>query len=367
MTFEYPEKSVQNVIGVLMGDVNGNWSAPEGSEALGESYLSELIKLQGGSLAQWGLVDTSVEGNASGDAVKESDEEEADDKDDTGTDDKDEVTDDEKDYSQDLPSVEIVVNGIVRDYYVYVPSSRDTSPIPLLYLLNGGSVGRTPFVQQSNFEAMADREGIVLVVPVGQKLPSNESAWQLNTDSSSMQDIDYIEAIYTDVNSRAIIDVNRVYAIGYSLGGMFSYELACQMSHRFAAIGSLAGSMPVAPTYCEPDRHVPILHVHGVQDEIIPYSSPWDWKAWDAVGTMRDTPSLIEFWSSRYNCSKRSETSITATVDLDVREDCDSGARVEHYRLENGTHAWPTLIGDDETPEVFWSFLSSFSLESSSP
>jgi poly(3-hydroxybutyrate) depolymerase len=50
-----------------------------------------------------------------------------------------------------------------------------------------------------------------------------------------------------------------------------------------------------------------------------------------------------------------------------VREDCESGARVEHYRLENGTHVWPTLIGDLETPEVFWSFLSSFSLESTSP
>ena len=58
MIFDYPEKSVQNVVGVLMGDVNGNWSAPEGGEALGESYLSELIKSQGGSLAQWGKYDT---------------------------------------------------------------------------------------------------------------------------------------------------------------------------------------------------------------------------------------------------------------------------------------------------------------------
>ena len=352
MIFEYPEKSIQNVVGVLMGDVNGNWSAPEGSEALGESYLSELIKSQGGSLGQWGLVDKSVEDDASEDVTKASDLEK--------------VTDG-KEYSQDLSSVEIVVNGTVRDYYVYVPSNSDTSPIPLLYLLNGGSAERTPFEQQSNFEAMADREGIVLVVPVSQKLPSNESAWQLNADNSSMQDIDYIEAIYTDVSSRTAIDANRVYAIGYSLGGMFSYELACQMSNRFAAIGSLAGSMPVAPTYCDPYRNVPILHVHGVQDEIIPYSSQWEWKAWDAVGTMRDTPSLIEFWSSRYNCSKQSKRSITATVDLDVREDCESGARVEHYRLENGTHVWPTLIGDLETPEVFWSFLSSFSLESTSP
>ena len=58
MTFEYPEKSVQNVVGVLMGDVNGNWSAPEGSEAIAESHLAGLVDSRGGSLAQWGKYDT---------------------------------------------------------------------------------------------------------------------------------------------------------------------------------------------------------------------------------------------------------------------------------------------------------------------
>lgn len=359
-------------MGVLLGDVNGNWSAPEGSGAVADSHLAGLVEqggpLEGSSLAQWGLVDALVEDDASEDVAKQSDKEEvADGKGETGTDDNDEVTEAGGEYSQDLSSADIVVNGTVRDYYVYVPSNSDTSPMPLIYLLNGGSVGRTPFAQQSKFEAMADREGIVLVVPVGQKLPSNESAWQLNTDSSSMQDIDYIESIYTDVSARVSIDFNRVYAIGYSLGGMFSYELVCQMSHRFTAIGSVSGSMPVLPSSCNSARNVPILHVHGVPDEIIPYSNQWGWKAWDSVGTMRDTPSLIEFWGSRYNCTQQSTSTITSAISVDVREDCDSGARVEHYRLENGTHAWPTLIGDDETPEVFWSFLSSYSLESRSP
>jgi polyhydroxybutyrate depolymerase len=277
--------------------------------------------------------------------------------------DNDAQTIDYKDDSQDLPSVEIVVTGSVRDYYIYVPNPSSDNPMPLLYLLNGGSAGRTAFEQQSQFKSLADREKIVLVVPVGQKLPSNEGAWQLNTDSSSRQDIDYIEAIYNDVASRAAINSNRVYAIGYSLGGMFSYELACQMSSRFAAIGSLAGSMPVSPSSCNPDKNVPILHIHGVQDEIIPYSDTWDWKTWNSVGTMSDVPNLIEFWSKRYNCSQQSINSITSTVSYQVKAGCDGSVRVEHYSLQNGTHAWPTSIGGTETVEVLWSFLSEFSLD----
>ncbi len=58
MIFDYPEKSVQNVVGVLMGDVNGNWAEPEGSETVTENYFSDLAASQGGSIGQWGLVNT---------------------------------------------------------------------------------------------------------------------------------------------------------------------------------------------------------------------------------------------------------------------------------------------------------------------
>ncbi len=59
MTFDYPEKSVQNVVGVLMGDVNGSWSAPEGSETVTEHHFREFLASQGGSLSQWGLKDSA--------------------------------------------------------------------------------------------------------------------------------------------------------------------------------------------------------------------------------------------------------------------------------------------------------------------
>ncbi len=130
------------------------------------------------------------------------------------------------------------------------------------------------------------------------------------------------------------------------------------------AIGSLAGSMPILPSSCNPSRNVPILHIHGVLDEIIPYGSQWGWKAWDAVGEMRDIPGLIDFWSNLYDCTLQSTSTITSSIERDVRESCSGAVRVEHYRMQNGTHAWPTAIGAIDTPELFWSFLSSFSLGS---
>ena len=55
--FEYPEKSTRNLIGVLMGDVNGNWSAPAGSSDLEEDYFVTLAQNQNGSVTQWGITE----------------------------------------------------------------------------------------------------------------------------------------------------------------------------------------------------------------------------------------------------------------------------------------------------------------------
>ena len=74
MTFDYPEKSVQNVVGVLMGDVNGNWTAPEESETVAENYFSELVASQGGSIGQWGIKRTQGPvGNLNGKSVAAAD------------------------------------------------------------------------------------------------------------------------------------------------------------------------------------------------------------------------------------------------------------------------------------------------------
>ena len=50
-----PQTSVVNLVGVLLGDVNGDWNAA-GSSKLDSTYFSQLQAAQGGSVAQWGLV-----------------------------------------------------------------------------------------------------------------------------------------------------------------------------------------------------------------------------------------------------------------------------------------------------------------------
>ncbi|MEL7185529.1 MAG: PHB depolymerase family esterase, partial [Pseudomonadota bacterium] len=264
-------------------------------------------------------------------------------------------------YKQHLPTNDIVVNEVERQYHIYVPETVGEEPAEVLVLLQGGSAGSWRIAQQSRWEALADERGMILAVPTGMVFYDNEGAWQLNTDAETMQDIDYVTAMLDDVAAKHRVDAARTYAVGYSLGSMFSYELVCQMSDRFAAVASFAGTMPLEPKSCNPERFVPIMHVHGIDDRIIAYDITWDWKAWDSVGTMRDIPSLVQYWASKYGCQESSETASDTAAHL-VHSACDQDARVEHYRLASGGHGWPENINGESTHQVMWSFLAQYSM-----
>ena len=269
-------------------------------------------------------------------------------------------TDSESPPTEGPPRFEIVVDGVTRVYRLAIPADPPEGAMPLLLLFQGGDGGDYPFPQEDRFLAMAEAQGVAVARPVAELLEGNEGAWLLNAAATSRRDLDFVEALIDDVASRHAVDPTRIYATGYSLGSMFTYELACHLSSRFAAIASFAGTMPVSPAECAPEDNVPIMHLHGEDDWLIAYSKAWDWKEWDAVGTMMDIPSLVAFWKDRYGCRTEDETRSGASVHI-VHSQCEQDARVEHHRLVGVEHDWPEEVDGVSTHQVMWSFLSEFS------
>ena len=140
---------------------------------------------------------------------------------------------------------------------------------------------------------------------------------------------------------------------------MCTYELACHRSDRVAAIASFAGTMPVNPNSCEISRGFPVMHIHGDDDSIIGYGGPWDWKAWDSVGTMHGIPGLVEYWAAKNACQTSVENEISASRHT-IHSDCTDNVRVEHIRLSGHDHGWPETIDGVSTHQVVWNFLSGF-------
>ena len=256
----------------------------------------------------------------------------------------------------------ILVNDEMREFRMSVPSSEAGTKLPLIIAFHGGGGAEEDFQQQDEFDQLGEQEKFIMVYAIAEDgRTSAEGEWFLNTAATSYEDNDFAEAIVDNLTSQYCIDQDRLYGIGYSLGSMYTYEIACQLNHRFAAVASFAGTMPVDPETCELIGGMGILHIHGKLDYIIDYDDDWDWKdgEHEGVGTMSNVPGMIDAWSMRANCGS-SDTDADFFLEHITHSDCFGAARVEHYGIEFWEHTWPDEVDGTPTYQLMWDFLSDF-------
>ena len=263
--------------------------------------------------------------------------------------------------TQSLTSIE--VDGVEREFRLSAPSSEPGTRLPLVIAFHGGTDSQEDFAQQEQFDQLGEQEKFIMAYAIAeQDRTAAEGEWFLNTAATSEEDNNFAEAIVDELSESYCVDQDRLYAIGYSLGAMFTYEIACQLNHRFAATASFAGTMPVNPESCDIARGIGILHIHGKLDYIIYYHQDWEWKdgEHEGVGTMSEVPNLIDYWAAKSSCQAISvETSLTE--EHIIHNGCMDDAIIEHYGLQLWDHNWPGEVDGEPTYELMWNFLSQFS------
>ena len=261
---------------------------------------------------------------------------------------------------QSMTSIE--VNGVERLFRLTVPATDAGTALPIVIAFHGGDGSGEDFQQQSQFDQLAQEEGFIMAYAIAEDdRTTEEGEWFLNTAATSREDNDFAERIVDELTSAFCIDQDRLYAVGYSLGSMFTYEVACQLNHRFAAVASFAGTMPVSPQTCDLEGNMAVMHIHGKLDYIIDYDDDWDWKdgEHEGVGTMSNVPGMIEAWAQRAGCSSEQQQS-DFFIDHITHTGCLGDTTIEHYGLEVHEHTWPDEVDGTPTYELMWNFLSSF-------
>ena len=120
---------------------------------------------------------------------------------------------------------------------------------------------------------IADTAGFILVYPQALPDPNDGGStnW-LHKNPTSVDDIFFVAAMIDNIAAQYNINEERVYACGYSLGGEFSYELACRLNARIAAVGVVARTMGTAAfNICSPTHPTGIITILGTDDFISPY------------------------------------------------------------------------------------------------
>ena len=272
-------------------------------------------------------------------------------------------------FAQTTLSGSIKHNGITRTYRIYIPAVYNpATQVPLLFNLHGYGSNNIEQEFYADFRPVADTAGFIIVHPNGTLDGQNIRFWNA-FGASTVDDIGFISALIDTLSAGYSIDPNRIYSTGMSNGGFMSYELACALSNRIAAVASVTGSMTYARlNLCNALHPVPVMEIHGTADGTVPYT-----------GSLLFIPvdTLVDFWARFNNCNLI--PAITRIPDINVTDGCtaehyvynngDLGSKVELYKIIGGGHTWPgapmaigVTNGDFSASVEIWRFLSRYDL-----
>jgi len=278
-------------------------------------------------------------------------------------------------YSQTQQNRTMFFDGNNREYLIYVPAIYDGSEAyPLMFSFHGGGGTSNDFININDMRSVADTAGFIAVYPQAAVDPNDGSNAWLHKAPTSHDDVFFIEAIIDTLSNDYFIDNNRVYACGYSEGGIFSYELGCRLNDRIAAFASVSGSMMVDAFrdsyynlgFCSPVHPTAVMLIPGTND-MNPHSTYTGFQPY-----YMSADEITTYWSNYNNTDTNPiisqlpniNTSDGSTVEHRVWENGDNCLRVEELKVNGGEHDWPGTFGNmdiNATAEI-WDFASQFNI-----
>jgi len=283
-------------------------------------------------------------------------------------------------------------DGKDRYYRLHVPESVSGSkePVPLVVVLHGGG-GTAEQGSKMGFTAVADSEGFIVVYPEATDGHWNDGrVGKVITDKAGENDdVGFIKALIEKIAEDHEVDPRRIYATGFSNGGMMSHRLGIEEAEVFAAIAPGIGGIPKplgTTKKFQPAEPVSVLIMQSTEDQIVPYDGgelvvnfvpALKERAARDHGSIISTDATLRLWKKANGIL--GEPKVTKLDDTDKLDGCTmersdwptgrNGTNVSLIRVIGGGHTVPgmrqylpeKIIGktcqDADAAELIWDFF----------
>lgn len=260
-------------------------------------------------------------------------------------------------------------DGIERQYVLHLPENL-ASDAPLVFMLHGLTGSSETMMRVSSMNALSDEHGFAVVYPEGTTFEGTRF-WNAGLTYSTVDDVGFLVALATYLQETHDLSTENTFSAGFSNGGFMSYKLACDANDTFKAIGSVAGVMSKNTwDTCDTDQ-VPVLHIHGDADSVVPVDGTLQ-----TIGGWGGAPELsviIASWVTKNELDLIAETIISDTTTFFNYYSESSDIEVWYYKITDYNHIWPGSINANtgtsfETAgfyasDVIWEFFSGYITE----
>jgi polyhydroxybutyrate depolymerase len=257
----------------------------------------------------------------------------------------------------------VPAGGEERTLRVHVPRSYDGSrPLPVVLAFHAYLSDATQMELYTGLDGVAEEKGFLAVYPQALLGSWNAGACCGEAARRGIDDVAFVRAALDALGGEVCTDERRIYATGMSNGGFFAHRVGCELADRIAAVAPVAGVN--GSESCTPQRPIPVLHIHGTLDTVVPYGGN------PLLGFPSATKSAAE-WALRNGCSGAPSVSqVTVDTQCQTWSKCAGEATTTLCSVRGGGHAWP---GGIPLPGVYtspffrasarvWEFFESRSL-----
>jgi polyhydroxybutyrate depolymerase len=195
--------------------------------------------------------------------------------------------------------LELMVDGVARVVLVYAPPAAKTRRTPVVF----GFSGHGGTAAQAARQFAMDREWPEAISVAMQALPTpgrfidfegKESGWQLRQGHMEDRDLKFFDAVLARLKRDYQVDEKRVYALGLSSGGYFTFLLWAARGEALAAVAPVAADAADNLPALKPK---PMLLVAGEKDQRVKYE--WMRTTMDAVRKLNGCAAEGAPWAER--------------------------------------------------------------------
>ncbi len=260
---------------------------------------------------------------------------------------------------------------------VHVPP-RLSTPLRVVLAFHGAGSSAAAMVEFCGLNAKADEAGFIAVYPNGTGRSDDAATWNGGPHCGyagrhQVDDVGFVRAFVETFAERYVSGrAPQWFATGMSNGGLMCYRLAEELSDIFPAIAPVAAAM--GKPHCAPRLPVSVVHLHGLEDEFVPYAGGIGKRSLTRTPFISVTES-IEAWVVANGCDPSPHCShLPPAIDDGTCVECVEyvggrmSTRVVLYRILGGGHTWPGVptsygflgptTGNLGANDVIWDFFT---------